>query len=577
MKGLLDADASKECPLSAEQMAKYFHDKISRIHSALPSDAVQPVLNLPTPEMELTVLAPVTSIEVEKCIRSSASKSCNLDPMPTWLLKQHLPSVLPHLTFAINKSLSHGVVPGVFKQALITPVLKKPSLDPGDPVSYRPVSNLTFFSKILEKLVAMQLTRHHDENDLHHPFQSAYRAKHSVETALIHVHNDIAMSLDKRKGVVLVMLDLSAAFDTVDHSILLSRMRTSSGVNGLALQWMKSYLDGRQQSVRVKKEVSGAVALSCGVPQGSVLGPLLFSIYIRPLWAIAQKWNVHTHQYADDCQLYLELQSNDSEECVVTSNRLKNCVQEIGQWMTANRLKLNREKTELIVFVPPRVPRPIDNLYIDGVDIAASDVVRNLGFHFEMHLNPTAHIDAISRSCFYHLGNIGAIRRSLTREAAEILVHAFISSRLDFCNALLAELPGVQLKKLQRIQNTAARIVTGVAKHEHITPSFRELRWLPVRERITYKLAVLAWKALHGEGPAYLQEILQFYVPSRHLRSASAMQCQVPMVNTLIGRRSFSYAASKTWNALPYLVRSSETESILKTKLKTHLFTAVFN
>jgi len=553
-------------------MSQKFNEKIVQIRNSFPRDHPQ---QLNTPRIEtgrLDQFTPVTTDEVRQCIMKSASKSCALDPLPTWVVKRHIDHILPLLTIIINESLSNGEVPAVFKQALITPVLKKASLDPNDPLSYRPVSNLPFFSKVLERIVNDQVSKHLNSNNLHHPFQSAYRAKHSVETALVRVQNDVATALDQRKSTMLLLLDLSAAFDTVDHDKLLLRMQDDYRMDGIVIQWTRSYLSGREQRVKIGKELSSPSLLSCGVPQGSVMGPILFSLYIGPLSEITRKWGVQTHQYADDCQLYINLQADDDNVVQRATIRLQQCVKEIAEWMRKNKLKLNDSKSELIVFSPPRVPRPLDCISFDGASIAASVVVRDLGFLLEEHLNASHQVDALCKSCYFHLANIGAIRKTLTRATAEKLVHALVTSKLDFCNALLAAIPANQMKKLQRVQNTAARIVTMTPKYEHISPVLRELHWLPVCQRIKFKIATLTWKALHDEAPAYLKELLQPYTPSRELRSSSAALCYVPAIRTKLGERAFNHCAPMIWNELPVSLRTTETLSRFKSLLKTFLF-----
>ena len=576
VKSYLGYDTQNECPIDAETMSQHFEEKIARIRSMFTMNSLQLQETSLRQTDVLFHFTPVSAEEVQKCIMKSPSKSCALDPAPTWLIKKQLPVLLPHITSLINASLSTCEVPAILKQALITPVLKKASLDPHDPLSYRPVSNLPFISKVLERIVNAQLTKHLDDNNLHHQFQSAYRAKHSVETALLRVQNDIAIAMDQKKSTVLLLLDLSAAFDTVDHGILIQRMQRTYGIGDGVVQWMRSYLSDREQRVKIASQLSSPVLMRCGVPQGSVLGPVLFSLYIGPLSEITRKWEVQTHQYADDCQLYISLQPMDSDAVHHATNKLQCCVHDIAQWMEMNKLKLNDSKTELIVFTSPRVPRPLDSISFDGTYIAASVVVRDLGFQLEEHLSAASQVDALCKSCFFHLANIGAKRRSLTRASAEKLVHAFVSSKLDFCNGLLVGLPNNQLKKLQRVQNTAARVVTLTPKYEHITPVLRELHWLPICQRIKYKISMLTWKVLHDQGPDYLKELLSSYSPSRNLRSSSAALCTVPTVHSKIGERAFSHSSPVIWNSLPFLLRTTETLPHFKSLLKTHLFNEAF-
>ena len=196
---------------------------------------------------KLDIFLPATEDEVKLLVAKSPSKSCSLDPVPTWMLKANLDCILPSITNIVNESMSTGIVPTKMKAALVTRLLKKPSLDKNVMENVRPVSNLSFISKLTERVVLKRLTDHILCNNLHEQFQSAYKPNHSTETALMRVQNDILMSVYKR-GVVLIMLDLSAAFDTVDHSLMLGQMR-SAGVIGIAHQWFESYLTSRTQSL----------------------------------------------------------------------------------------------------------------------------------------------------------------------------------------------------------------------------------------------------------------------------------------------------------------------------------------
>ena len=237
----------------------------------------------------------------------SSTKACALDPMPTWLLKELLPSIALLMTDFINSSLQSGVVPDSMKSAAVTPLLKKPSLDINILKNYRQVSNLPFVSKVLQQVVASQLKAYMDYNDLHDPLQSSYKTAHSTESALLKVQNDILRTVDHGGVVVLVLLDLSAAFDTIDHSILLDCMWHQLGINGVAQAWFESYLTGRTQRIRIGDAWSLAKFLLYCVPQGLVLGPLLFLIYILPLHHLILSHGLQVHGYADDTQVYLSI------------------------------------------------------------------------------------------------------------------------------------------------------------------------------------------------------------------------------------------------------------------------------
>jgi hypothetical protein len=265
-------------------------------------------------DSSLEILKPTSEDEITKLIKKSPCKSCDLDPVPTFLLKECLDVLAPIICKLVNLSLKTGVVPDAMKEAMVTPLLKKSTLPP-IMKNYRPVSNLSYISKVLERVVAARLKKYMTENHLDEVYQSAYKEGHSTETALVRVQNDILISLDKQNVCLLILLDLSAAFDTVQHDILLKRLKERLGIDGVALEWFKSYLTNRTQKVKIENAVSEAYLITCGVPQGSVLGPLLFTIYTAPLGDIIRRHGIEYHLYADDTQLYLDQEISGSDFC----------------------------------------------------------------------------------------------------------------------------------------------------------------------------------------------------------------------------------------------------------------------
>ena len=238
---------------------------------------------------------------MSKVIKESSNASCVNDPLPTKLLKSCLlDTLLPVITKIVNLSLHSGIFPDLYKTALVKPLLKKISLDPEVLKNFRPVSNLTFVSKLIEKVVASQFVSHVENNNLIEKFQSAYKPFHSTESALLCVSNDILHAIDNKHCVSLTLLDLSAAFDTIDHNILLNILRNDLGIQGVALQWFQSYLSKRSQCISTDNVQSEPLDVPYGVPQGSVLGPLLFCAYTNQLGLIIQKHNLKYHIYADD-------------------------------------------------------------------------------------------------------------------------------------------------------------------------------------------------------------------------------------------------------------------------------------
>jgi hypothetical protein len=286
----------------------------------------------------LASFAVLAEESVAEPIMRSPSKQSHMDPLPSWLLKQCVSLLAPFLTRLINLSIVDSAVPECMKMAIVSPLLKKSTLDPSDISNYRPVSNLSFLSKLLERAISQQLTRYLESESLLPQNQSAYRANHSTETAVLRVFSDLVSESDAGNISLMALLDLSAAFDTVDYEILFRRLEADCGIVGTALSWIKSYLTGRKQAVRCGGALSVTSSLACGVPQGSVLGPLLFLVYTSGLDEVIRRHDLKNHAYADDAQIYGSCKPGDSDALRVT---MLDCINDVNVWMSSNRLKLN--------------------------------------------------------------------------------------------------------------------------------------------------------------------------------------------------------------------------------------------
>ena len=252
------------------------------------------------------------------------------------------------ITEILNLLLATGIVPPSLKQSILSPLLKTVQLDHELYPNFRPISSLQFLAKSVEKVVANRVLNHLFTNDLEERFQSAYKMYHSCETALVQIENDILQLVDSNCSVVLLLLDLSAAFDTVDHQILLSRLSTRFGIKRDALAWFKSYLNDRTQSVSINGESSNVRKLTCRVLQGSVPGPLLYLMYTSPLGDVICRHDLSFHMYADDTQMYTAFTCGSDDELSSTRFWIESSVSDIDKWM-AVKFKLNKDKTELLL------------------------------------------------------------------------------------------------------------------------------------------------------------------------------------------------------------------------------------
>ncbi len=446
--------------------------------------------------------------------------------------------------------------------------------------NYRPVSNLSFVSKLIERVVAAQLLDHLSVNNILSDHQSAYRLNYSTETALLCILEDLLSAADSGDGSALLLLDLSAAFDTIDHAILIERLSLHCGVSEIALKWFSSYLADRSQSVVVNGVCSEGASLTSGVPQGSVLGPLLYLTYVNPLASVVENVGaglaVKMSQFSDDTQLRtrFKLLPSPSQQGQAL-DLLSDCASRTEAWFTSNRVKLNVGKSELLYASAPNRSKLISSLPLimgDGV-VSPSSSVKNLGVTLDSGLTMVQHINNLCKSAFFQIRSLGKIRRFLTRRTARILVQSLVLSRLDYANSLLAGLPSCLILKLQRVQNAAARLVVGAKKFESVAHHLKSLRWLPIKERIDLKVLVLAFRCLHGFAPPYLSSLIQRYNPARALRSSNAGDLAVPPGRAgNLGSRAFSRMCPTLWNSLPEKIKTSVELKNFKSLLKAYLF-----
>ena len=516
-------------------------------------------------------LVEVSVAEVSRLITRLPNKSSPLDYLHTSVLKSCSDVISPLITRLANLSFAEGQFPSQFKVAQVTPLIKKEGLEANDPANYRPISNLNTISKVIEHLCLSRILPHIAATGRFNPLQSAYRKNHSTETALLKILDDLYRIIDDRRSAVLIGLDLSAAFDTIEHDILVERLRTVFSVTGTALRWIETYLRGREQFVVAGGEQSIRTPCMFGVPQGSVLGPFLFSVYVSPIAEVIASHGVQFHQYADDTQLYVAVMSDSDIK------KLEDCTVAVRDWFTTNGMLLNPDKSEVLLVARKANAEKFacgSGVCVAGSSIAFSVQLKSLGVVLDQNLSFDQHVSNIVKSSNFNIRALRHIRPLLDKSVANTMACSIVSTRLDYCNSLLYGTSKGNIQRLQRIQNALARVVCGTKKHDHIKPVLRDLHWLPVPQRIEYKVALITHKVLSTDQPQYLRSLVKEYIPTRQLRSEGQRLLSKPSgLASALASRCFTRATETVWNSLPDLLRKTDNVINFKKKLKTHLFT----
>jgi hypothetical protein len=571
--------------LTANDFSNAFQAKVSSIIQKLRSHIDNQLSNFSLSNKPcLNEFKPTTIAEMKKVMQSiSSCKVAPGDIIPISVLKQDK-TFLSFICHVCNRSFSSGVFPLELKKAIITPVPKKIDGDVNDTNNYRPISNLKVFGKLIESVAATRLWDQVDASNYLHPNQSAYRRHSSTETATLKVYSDWRTALDQKKFVCVASLDVSAAFDTVNHSILLNRL-IEAGVLGKAHSWLTSYLFQRTYMVKYGERFSEEYRVHDGVPQGSILGPLLFNIYMADLARCLEDLRVihkdfNFHIYADDVLLYYSCKMQDIDR---TSKSLIEIINFVDAWMTRNSLCLNVSKTELIIFQTPRNKVPFSEQdispHVSGSQLRfrTTGTLRWLGVNFDVNLTMQDHIKKISNTCFGFLRMIKRIRNSIDTHSTCLLCSAMVLSRIDYCNALFFSSDKASILQLQKVQNFAVRLIKKAPRHCHITPLLEDVKWLTVEQRIVAKICTLIFKVLQYNHPIYLRDSLNIYSPTRDLRSSDTLSIQLVLgsANGRYGKGAWPVCAPSIWNSLPTEVRIIGKLPNFLEKLNNYLLTHV--
>lgn len=524
---------------------------------------------IPTPDHPSFVFKPFTDCDVRKSVEGISSNAAGCDNISRKMVILVLDEILPVLQIILNTSITSGMFPSVWKQAQITPLPKKNN--PSSLSDYRPISILPFLSKLLERLVHHQLTSFLIRHNLLNPFQSGFRPGHSTVSALVKITDDIRKGMEGAKLTMLSLLDFSNAFNNVDFDILLGLLR-SLNISPTVLDWFRSYLFGRRQCVRVDEKFSSWCNTNAGVPQGGVLSPLLFSIFIN---SISQQLSSSYHLYADDLQIYTQAPLEDLSTAIEVTN---SDLRKISDWSNSYGLRINPAKTQTIIIGSSRMVSKIDwfrlpQVLFDGTSIQISDTVKNLGILMDKKLSWVPQIAETSRKLFASASSLRRLRNFLPITTKIALAQSLLLPILDYADAAYLDLTEEQLNKLERLQNYCIRFIYGVRKYDHISEFRNKLKWLPIRfRRNTHILSLLYNILFNPSTPPYLKELFRFthVTHSLNLRSSETLLLKMPVHTTSFYDKSFTVQAIRLWNALPLDIKRAKSLQIFKSMLKNY-------
>lgn len=509
----------------------------------------------------LMVITPTTVEEVEKIIDNlKTNTSCGLDGISTKIIKCVKDLIVTNLTACINKCLNDGCFPNTLKVAKVTPIFKSGNkLEPGD---YRPISVLPVPSKIFEKILHDRLSTFLNSRDFISKYQYGFRPKSSTLSATVDLVTKIKRNIDQRNIVLGICIDLKKAFDTVSHDLLLQKLQTM-GINGTAYEMFKSYITNRYQIVKINEHQSQPRLITCGVPQGSILGPLLFLIFINDIQDIGLEGDITL--YADDTSLFYYGQTMDALIC-----KAQRDLDLLHAWMQTNLLTINVAKTNYIIFAAKNKPiGDYNELYINGEPIQKVTMVKYLGLILDSRLSWEPHIEKIRTKLRSLSGALRGIARCLPTKVRYNIYNSLVRSNIEYLIETWGSAAISNLKPLQRAQNKIIKTLFG---YKHLTPTtkiYKETKLLNLCQMYNYNTCILVRKILTRDIHSNITFTKRMQIQKRVTRQANNILLQ--KFRTNYGKRCIMYEGAQIYNKLPKDIKDAKTLKTFKKLLRSHI------
>lgn len=483
---------------------------------------------------------------VLKVLNNISTNAAGCDGLNAKLLKLCCPHIIPYITDLINFCLVQNVFPSEWKKAVVTVLPKKSN--PEEFKDLRAISILPTLSKLIEKIMEMQLRQYLVQNNLIPTTQSGFRPGHSCTTALLDIVDDIIGATDRGMCTCLVLLDFSRAFDTINYEMLKSILHYI-GFSEDSVKLIDNYTKNREQCVRLNNVSSNYLTLTSGVPQGSILGPLLFTIYTSNLVSNVNHCKIHL--YADDTQLYYSFPSLDVERASFHIN------EDINKFIIAAQghcLIINPNKSEVIIFGPKKqknVVKSILNIAVEDTVLEKKDSVKSLGVIIDSDLRFENHIDKVLQKGYLSLKLIYGNRQCLPQKTKIMLCETLVLSLFNYADSLYGPcLNSLYTRKIQKLQNSCLRLIYGIRKNQRISHKLCEVKWLNMQNRRIHHAACLFHALILNKSPSYLYRKIKFRTDVHNLNVRFKGLLTPPMHRSQFFTRSFSYQICKIYNGI---------------------------
>ena len=513
------------------------------INEDLVTDEVNEILKKSTrPSFSFTE---VSESQVIKMVRAIKTNACGVDGISAFFLKLGIEYSVYAFTNIINTSILYKKIPNRWKNALVKPLPK--NNNPSSAADYRPISLLPAFSKVVEKLIAKQMIEYLKETNYFDNLQSAYKSSHSTVTALLNVTDDIYECLENSELVFLVLLDYSKAFDCANHRLILAKLK-AAGFRNDALDWVFSYLNGRQQKVCTGEGESEWSGVVNGVPQGSVLGPLLFTMLVSDLRDAIKRGRYH--MYADDTQLYYSCKCENATD---TIKNINSDLERISKFSKANCLKLNAEKSKFIIIGSRQNLKKLKNFQLDPIKIENNIIEReyeakNLGVTFDEELTWTRHVNLSIAKAYGKLKQVFRFKKFLNESSKSKLTEAYILSQFNYGDIILQNLSEQLKYKIQKVQNSCVRFTYGLRKYDHISSFIKSKNILNMKNRRMLHNLCLMFNIKNHKAPQYLCDRIHTHSDTHTHFTRNRLNIDPPFARSKVRSMSYFIYISKKFN-----------------------------